>query len=379
MPLYQRPRAAPAYRQDGAYALLVFLHAQTIRQAALDQPAPDPVEAARCLAEAKAALAGLECYQRHPFRRAAPDVPVVWRRGSVRLLDFGGSGPAVLTIPSMVNGAQIMDLAPDLSPLRWMAGQGFRLFQVDWGSPGPAERGFALGDYLEQRLIPALDVVRRLTGVRPHVVGYCMGGPLTLALAQRAAEKIDRLVTLGAPWDFSAFPEHSAMRERRAEVVQALATMEMMFGVIPPQMTQSFFALRDLSSGVAKFKRFAASDPASLEAQRFVAVEDWLNEGVPLSPSVGRECFLEWITDDAPRNGRWMPGGLAFASGAVTRPTLVVSAQRDTVVRRAASEPLAEALPKATLLKADVGHIGMVVGARAIESVWTPLAGFLRS
>jgi polyhydroxyalkanoate synthase len=63
----------------------------------------------------------------------------------------------------------------------------------------------------------------------------------------------------------------------------------------------------------------------------------------------------------------------------VRQPALVVSAQRDTVVRRAASEPLAEALGDARLLKAGVGHIGMVVGGTAIDAVWEPLADFLLS
>lgn len=368
---------APAFRRDGAYSLMVFLHAQAIKRSGLAEGAADLQTAEAAMTETAETLRGMVRYQTHPFQRCAPEASVAWRCGSVRLLDFGGSGPPVLTIPSLVNGAYIMDLLPELSPLRWLSRQGFRVFQIDWGAPGPDERGYALGDYLQQRLVPALKVVTRLTGESANLVGYCMGGPLMLALAQREACHIDKIVTLGAPWDFTAFPEHAAMRERRAEVVTLLASMEMLFGMIPPQMTQSFFALRDMSSGVSKFRRFAALDPASPEAQRFVAVEDWLNNGIPLSPRVGRECFLEWVTDDTPRKGKWAPDGMVFDVADVGQTALVVSAQRDTVVRRAASEPLAKALGNARLLKAGVGHIGMVVGAPAIDAVWRPLADFL--
>ncbi len=373
---YARP--APAFRRDGAYSLMVYLHAQTIKRSGLGTAPADPALALAALNEAAETLSGMEQYRTHPFRRAAPDAPVAWRCGSVRLLDFGGSGPPVLTIPSLVNGAYIMDMSPSLSPLRWLSRQGFRVFQIDWGAPGAEERGFGLGDYLERRLIPALEVVNRLCAAPAHLVGYCMGGPLMLALAQRKGGGVGRIATLGAPWDFSAFPEHSAMRERRTEVVNTLESMEMLFGVIPPQMTQSFFALRDMSSGVSKFRRFAALDPASPEARRFVAVEDWLNNGIPLSSRVGRECFLEWVTDDAPRKKKWAPNGLTFDVSAVAKTALVVSAQRDTVVRRAASEPLAEALANARLLQAGVGHIGMVVGTTAVDAVWRPLAEFLK-
>ena len=370
-------RQSPAFRRDGVYSLMVFLHAQAINRSGLGTGPADLHNAELAITEAAETLRGMAQYQAHPFRRFAADVPVAWRCGSVRLLDFGGTGPPVLAIPSLVNGAYIMDLSAELSPLRWLSRQGFRVFQIDWGAPGPEERAFGLGDYLKHRLVPALNVVARLTAKPVHLVGYCMGGPLMLALAQREAEKIGKIATLGAPWDFTAFPEHAAMRERRAEVVQLLDSMEMLFGVIPAQMTQSFFALRDMSSGVSKFRRFAGLDQHGAEARRFVAVEDWLNNGIPLAPRVGRECFLEWVTDDTPRKGKWAPNGVVFNAADVTQEALVVSAQRDTVVRRAASEPLATALGNARLLQAGVGHIGMVVGAPAIEAVWRPLADFL--
>lgn len=374
---FEAVRSTPDFRRDGAYSLLVYLHAKTVREGGFQNASPDFDAATEALAEAAEALAGMELYRRHPYRRAAPAAPVAWRSGSARLLDFGGSGPPILVIPSMVNGSEIMDLSPSLSPLRWLATQGFRVFQMDWGAPGPVERGFDLGDYLDQRLTPALDAVIRLCGGPVKLIGYCMGGPLMLALAQREPERVDRVVTLGAPWDFSAFPEHKAMRDRRVEVVNLMASLEMMFGVIPPQMTQSFFALRDMASGVAKFRRFAQMDPFGEAAQRFVAVEDWLNAGSPLSVKVGRECFLDWVSDDALRRRGWCPGGVVFDPTEVEQPALVVSAQRDTVVRRTASEPLAEALPSAQLLKARVGHIGMVVGETAIDTVWQPLSGFM--
>jgi len=370
-------RTAPAFRRDGAYSLMVYLHAKTLKDSGLMDAAPDLQVAATALGDAHKTLQGMARYRSHPFRRAAPALPAVWRFGAVRLLDFGGDGPPILTIPSLVNGSEIMDLTPRQSPLRWLAGQGFRVFQVDWGVPGPAEKRFDLGDYLDQRLIPALDVVMRLTGGPVHLIGYCMGGPLMLALAQREPERVSKIVTLGAPWDFSTFPEHQTMRDRRAEIGNLLGSLEMMFGEIPQQMTQSFFALRDMTSGVAKFRRFAALDPQSDAAKRFVAVEDWLNNGVPLSVPVGRECFLDWVVDDVLRHRGWQPGGIIFDPKEVRQPALVVSAQRDTVVRHVASEPLAEALPSARLLKAEVGHIGMVVGNRAIQAVWQPLADFL--
>ncbi len=370
-------RHPPAFRIEGAHSLSVFLHAQAITASGAQNDAPDTQALSEALSRSAQILRGLAQYQAHPFQRHICGKATLWRKGSTRILDFGGSGPPVLVIPSLVNGPEIMDLSESLSPLRWLAAQGFRVFQVDWGAPGPAEHGFDLGGYLKERLIPALGAVSHITESPVHLIGYCMGGPLMLALAQHRQDLTAKIVTLGAPWDFSAFPEHAAMQAKQAEVAGLLNSLDMMFGVIPAQITRSFFALRDIGSSAAKFHGFAALDPVSEAAKRFVAVEDWLNNGIALTVPVGRECFLGWVAGDTLRKGLWTPGGKTFSPENISAPALVVTAQKDTVVRRTAAEPLTKALQAVTPLSADTGHIGMIVGDKAIQSVWRPIADFL--
>src|SRR3546814_10267711 len=42
---------------------------------------------------------------------------------------------------------------------------------------------------------------------------------------------------------------------------------------------------------VRKFLAFGRLDAASRKAEEFVALEDWLNDGVPLAAPVARECL----------------------------------------------------------------------------------------
>ena len=86
--------------------------------------------------------------RRSPTRRRSG------REGCSRLLDYGAApeaadpaGPPVLVVPSLINRAYILDLAPGRSLLRWLAAQGLRPLLLDWGAPGPAEAGFGLEDY----------------------------------------------------------------------------------------------------------------------------------------------------------------------------------------------------------------------------------------
>ena len=142
---------------------------------------PDQILAAldrELLRRASGFAAGLEVYRRHPFRRAEPLVPVVWREGAMRLLDYGqgGAGPPVLVIPSLINRYYVLDLLPEQSFLRHLAEAGLRPFMVDWGEPGPAEREFTLTDYISGPLDWAAAKVSALANGPVAILGYCMGG-----------------------------------------------------------------------------------------------------------------------------------------------------------------------------------------------------------
>ena len=50
-------------------------------------------------------IRGIAAYRRHPWQRDLLDPPAIWTEGASRLLDYGGSGPTVLVVPSLVNRA----------------------------------------------------------------------------------------------------------------------------------------------------------------------------------------------------------------------------------------------------------------------------------
>src|SRR5947209_13658484 len=157
-------------------------------RAEVDRLGADKVGAAldqELLRRADGFAAGLEAYRRHPFHRSAARVPVVWRQGAARLLDYGGGGPPVLVIPSLVNRYYVLDLLPERSFLRHLAEHGLRPLVLDWGEPGAAERDYTLSGYIAGPLDAAAAKARELAGAPTAILGYCMGGLLALALALR--------------------------------------------------------------------------------------------------------------------------------------------------------------------------------------------------
>jgi polyhydroxyalkanoate synthase subunit PhaC len=346
----------------------------------------DPVRfnqaVARVAGERLARLdAAIEAYRRHPYRRRLDEPPTVWRSGTTRLLDYGAledsarDGVPVLAIPSLVNRYYVLDLSAERSLARYLATRGIRLFMVDWDAPGPEERGFTLTDYITRRLEPALAQVLALAGRPVAVMGYCMGGLLATALALRRQGDVAALALLGTPWDF-----HGAMPARAqlaAALFHRLGPLFASQGELPVDVIQMGFHALDPWRVVHKFLAFGGLDPGSPRAADFVALEDWVNDGVPLTLPVAEACLVDWYGANAPARGAWQVAGEPVRPALFARPSYVLVPAQDHIVPPDSALALAAALPKALCRQVKSGHIGMVVGHAAPSLVWAPLADWL--
>ncbi len=327
---------------------------------------------------------GIESYRHHPYRRDLADPPVLWQEGSCRLLDYGAlpeakaaKGPVVLVVPSLINKAYVLDLTAERSLLRWLARQGVRPLLLDWGSPGDAERGFTLTDYIAGRLERALDAIRQEGGAPPLVLGYCMGGLLALGLAQRREADLAGLVLMATPWDFHA--ENAPHSRMAAASLPLIAPLLEVAGEMPVDLLQALFAGLDPHLVVRKFLAFGRLDPDSRKARDFVALEDWLNDGVPLAAEVARECLGRWYGDNATVAGQWRLAGSAVDPARLNLPTLCIIPAQDRIVPPASAAALADAIPGAERICPAAGHIGMVVGSQAETVAWQPLLTWIRA
>jgi polyhydroxyalkanoate synthase len=324
-------------------------------------------------------MAGILAYRDHPHSRDLADARVVWQQGSTRLLDYGGDPASMplLVIPSLINRYYVLDLDQRCSLLRHLVANGFRPFMVDWGRPGAEEQGFTLTDYISGRLNAALDVVLRETGGKPALLGYCMGGLLALALAQKRQADLSALVLMATPWDFSAEAEiaQAAIGAARPSLEATISSL----GNLPTDAIQGLFHALDPMLVLRKFLKFSNADLESDQSALFVALEDWLNDGVPLAASVAREALFDWYLDNTPARLEWRVDGEVIDPASVELASLVIIPARDRIVPPGSAAALAHALPNAEEMNTPFGHIGMVVGGRAPEKVWTPLMNWLET
>lgn len=320
-------------------------------------------------------IEGLKLYQSHPFRRPTTNDSVIWENGTVSLRHIPATGRHhLLLVPSMINRSVILDLLPGQSFARWLAAQGIDVYILDWGEPSQDMGQQNLDDVLHQKLLSSFSFLNEKIG-KFSALGYCMGGTLLAGAVHMNPPGLDKVIYLASPWDF-----HAGNRQLQQHVMMGTASALQMTEAgraLPSKWIQPVFAAVNAERNIHKFADFAAMDQDSERARLFVAVEDWLNDGVDLPGALARSCVVDWYGQNKPAKGEWIVDGRPVDPAQTKNPVLVVTSSTDRLVPEESSHALANLIPHATLLSSTCGHIGMMTGRRAQDEVWKPVADWI--
>src|SRR5260370_8547908 len=203
--------------------------------------------------------------------------------------------------------------------------------------------------YVAGCLESAFDAALRLGGAPVGVAGYCRGGLFAPAVAVRRPDETACLAVLATPWDFHA--ERAQPARFFGLIADCLPLLCDDQGARAVEVIQRLFFMLDPFSAERKFTRFAALDPNGDKARAFVALEDWVNDGVPLTAAVARDCARSWYSDNEPARGQWQIGGETVDPKGLRSPALVVVPDHDRIFPPSSAEPLAAALAGAPVLR----------------------------
>lgn len=311
----------------------------------------------------RAALAGLRRYQGATRAEERPARPAIATAGRASLRHCGGGGPPVVIVPSIINPPGVLDLSPDRSFVGWLAARGMTPLLLDWGAPSPDERALSLAGHVEALLLPLLDTLEE----PPALIGYCLGG--TLALAAAALRPTRGVALIASPWRFGNYPA-AARADLAAFWAQAEPPANAL-GLLPMELLQAAFWSIDPARSVAKYERLGTGPVDGAALREFVRLEDWANDGPPITFGAGRELFESWFAGDATGRGAWRVGGRDISPATMSAPILDITSTVDRIV------PAGAALGLGENLALDLGHVGMMVGSQAQARLWTPLADWL--
>lgn len=321
-------------------------------------------------------MQGMQAYLNSDYVREEPDYPVIWQNGSARLLDLdpkNTDGLAILMVPSLINKSYVLDLTPENSFAQYLKQQGFRPLILDWGTPGEDEKEFGTDEYMTGYALHALQTLREKHDGPIALLGYCMGGIFAVAMTKLAQLYVDALILLATPWDFSAEDTPRVLLEPGTQIM--LGNWIDTQNPVQPLVTQTLFHLIDPWRVQEKYSRYPSLDAAG--QQHFLAVEQWVNDGVPLTQKVARECFVDWPQKNILATHKWKVGRRWIEPGSITCPTLAVIPTKDAIVPIGVAEPLTREIPRCDVLRPESGHVSMVVGKNAKAMLWKPLVAWL--
>ncbi len=346
-----------------------------------EKPLADPLSSAAALknetnARFRGLIEGIHAYQEQPSQTLGTHEEVVAQAGGARLLYFPPIGvtkkTSIFLVPSLINRYTILDLTPQLSLARFLQLEGFSCYIVDWGTPTPEDGQKDCSHYVCDILIPLLSWAKKHSRNKMVLTGYCMGGILALAAAQLKPGLLDALALFATPWDF-----HSPDFFRIPLSENALAAWRDFSSRTPLLCADSVQMLFYASNPWVfhdKFRKFAHADPCTASAKDFLAIEQWVNDGVPLTGAVVQECLIGWVHENRLAKKEWCVGGVPIDPAKARHPAFIAAPQDDRIVPTGCALPLAALLPGARLVMPPSGHVGMVVGHQRKPALWGPFA-----
>jgi len=304
------------------------------------------------------AMNGVKAYQESDVEPFYRDMETVFEINGTRVLTakkWQGK-KLVLLVPSLINSWRIFDIEERHSFMAYLYNNGFTPLVIEW-----ANKGISLNDYITDHLKPICDELNI-----DSLIGYCMGGTMITALYALYPDlKIANAVLIAPPWDFGYQMADQKMR------LQSLALQTHAMGVSAPRdYIQSLFWAVDPLQVFKKFQKF----PNVSNPERFVRVEDWLNEGQGVSTSVIQTCLFDWYQDNKITKGEWVIDGEVITDKNLPKNTMIVAGKRDHLVPVASLQPLTI---NRELINVDTGHIGLMASDKATNNGWKPIVEFL--
>ena len=302
---------------------------------------------------------------------------VVLSEGTHRLLHYRRETPAVHAEPvllcyALINRPYILDLQPDKSVVAQYLRRGFEVYMIDWGVPTDADRALTVDHYVCDFLARAVDFIRaRHAHAKAHLVGYCMGGTLAALRTAIDPDAVRTLTLLAAPIDFGGGGALLPLwTDPQVFDVDALLDA---YGNCPAWFLQWCFLLMSpvrnfIDKAIALYDQMA--DPRSVSTH--FALERWLNDNIPVAGATFRQFVKQLYQQNQLVRGEFQVGERCIDLRRITCPLLLLTAKNDHLVPPAATEGIRPHVGSAEVTSLDIGagHVGLVVGARAHQTLW---------
>lgn len=328
-------------------------------------------------------IKGLEYIVASPVKVGLTPKELIYERGTLRLYHYLPLADELYRIPLLLvmattNRGYVFDLAPGQSMVEYLLLQGFDVYVIDWEPPKPEERKLNLADYTQDFIPACVQKVSQDCGEPDiSIVGYCMGGVLSLIYAASHTNgPLKNLVCLTTPVNWSKMGLTRIWSdEKHFDVDKLVDTL----GIVPQDFIQSSFEMLRPAGRRAGQVRVWEQMWNDEFVKSYRAFERWGNETLPLAGEYFRDTIRELMWGNKLYKGTLVMRGKTAKLSDIKIPVMHAIAEHDHIVAYEASKPLLELIGSQD--KAEIvlkgGHVSLIAGPNAVRRMWPQLATWL--
>lgn len=288
--------------------------------------------------------------------------------------DRSHTTPIVL-VPPLGGSARVYDIRRGASMAQALAGAGFRVYVLDYGTLGLADRALDLATFVDGYVARSVEVASEDCGGVPVVLGgWCAGGIFTALYASSrvAKRRVAGLALLASPLDLRR--GHPLYPLAGLPVTEAALRLARQTGLPAPVVSWMF----KLTSPVKQVTR-PLTILRNLDDRDFLVHFESLSEYVDAFAAYPGEAGFELVRgllDGTVQNGSMALGRRRADVRRVNVPTLVVAGTTDVLAPAACVQAWTEVIADSEYHVVKGGHLGVMAGRGAPASTWKLLEDF---
>jgi polyhydroxyalkanoate synthase subunit PhaC len=312
----------------------------------------------------------------------------IWALNKTKLYRYVPVVPAekrhrvpLLLVFALMNKPYILDLRPGNSFVEYMVSQGYDVYLLDWGAPGPEDKNMKLDDYVLDYLPRAIRKVKAVSGSEEFsMLGWCIGAILsTIYAALRPDSGLKSLVLLTAPLDFTDKKSGGFVRWVSDQGFDPEKLTDA-FGNMPGEMIDyGAKALKPVENYIGSYLTLWDNLDNPRIVESWHAMNTWVTDIIPMAGASYRQLIKELYQENRLITGNLLIRGERVDLSNIRANLLNVIALADHISPPCQSESIMEKVSSKDqqLLKINGGHIGMMAGSTAAKRTWPQINEWL--
>lgn len=322
-----------------------------------------------------------------PAAHARPARATATRQATVRA---GGEdataavSPPVLLVPPLAAPASCFDLRRGCSVAEHLLAAGHRTYLVDYGPIAFGDRSLGIEHWVDEVLPRAVQAVSAdAGGEEVQLVGWCLGGIMTLLAAAGGRLPIRSVAVVASPFDTGQVPLAAPLRPLANVAGGSIGTvLYRALGTAPAPLVKRAYQLAGVDKYVTKPLVLAANlDDRDLLAQ-IEAVDAFMGSMLAYPGRTFGQIYHRMLRRNDLADGRIELGGRTIDLADVEVPVLSIAGESDGIAPRKAVHHVETLLPNAPEVRiatAPGGHLGVLTGRAARRTTWRLLEDFLQA